>query len=51
MVLETDRVARLRVRATLRTGDERYRWPNAIHTVAINEVSLSAVHYRVFAVR
>ncbi|WP_102143731.1 DUF3237 domain-containing protein [Mycobacterium hubeiense] len=33
------------------TDDERYRWLNAVHTVAINEVSLSAVHYRVFAVR
>jgi uncharacterized protein DUF3237 len=33
------------------TDDERYRWINAIHTVAINEVSLTEVHYRVFAVR
>ena len=33
------------------TDDERYRWLNAIHTVAINQVSLSEVHYRVFAVR
>ncbi|MGV0835900.1 DUF3237 domain-containing protein [Mycolicibacterium thermoresistibile] len=33
------------------TDDERYRWLAALHTVAINEVSLSAVHYRVFAVR
>lgn len=32
------------------TGDERYRWLNAVHTVAINQVSLSEVHYRVFAV-
>ncbi|WP_029108110.1 DUF3237 domain-containing protein [Mycobacterium sp. URHD0025] len=32
------------------TDDERYRWLNAIHTVAINQVSLSEVHYRVFAV-
>lgn len=33
------------------TDDPRYRWINAIHTVAINEVSLSEVRYRVFAVR
>ena len=33
------------------TDDERYRWINAVHTVAINQVSLSEVHYRVFAVR
>jgi hypothetical protein len=33
------------------TDDERYRWINAIHTVAINQVSLTEVHYRVFAVR
>lgn len=33
------------------TDDDRYRWINAIHTVAINEVSLSEVRYRVFAVR
>jgi hypothetical protein len=33
------------------TDDERYRWLNAVHTVAINQVSLSEVHYRVFAVR
>ena len=32
------------------TDDERYRWLNAVHTVAINEVSLTEVHYRVFAV-
>jgi hypothetical protein len=32
------------------TDDERYRWINAVHTVAINQVSLSEVHYRVFAV-
>lgn len=32
------------------TGDERYQWLNAVHTVAINQVSLSEVHYRVFAV-
>ncbi|MGV0811615.1 DUF3237 domain-containing protein [Mycolicibacterium boenickei] len=32
------------------TDDERYRWLNAIHTVAINQVSLTEVHYRVFAV-
>lgn len=31
------------------TGDERYCWLNGVHTVAINEVSLQAVHYRVFA--
>lgn len=96
VLLDTDRVARLDVRATLRTddgahvhitntgrlhmndavtarfsagelirhddviarssplfdtADERYRWLNAIHTVAINEVSLTEVRYRVFAVR
>lgn len=33
------------------TDDERYRWLNAIHTVAINQLSLTEVHYRVFAVR
>ncbi|BDX30861.1 UPF0311 protein [Mycobacterium antarcticum] len=33
------------------TDDPRYRWLNAIHTVAINQVSLTEVHYRVFAVR
>lgn len=33
------------------TDDERYRWLTAIHTVAINQVSLTEVHYRVFAVR
>ncbi|MBU9766205.1 DUF3237 domain-containing protein [Mycobacterium sp. TNTM28] len=33
------------------TDDERYRWLNAVHTVAINQVSLSEVHYRVFAVQ
>jgi Protein of unknown function (DUF3237) len=32
------------------TDDDRYRWLTALHTVAINEVALSAVHYRVFAV-
>ncbi|WP_237572262.1 DUF3237 domain-containing protein [Mycolicibacterium lacusdiani] len=32
------------------TDDERYRWINAVHTVAINQVSLSEVHYRGFAV-
>jgi hypothetical protein len=33
------------------TDDERYRWLNAVHTVAINQASLTEVHYRVFAVR
>ncbi len=33
------------------TDDERYRWLNAVHTVAISQVSLAAVHYRVFAVQ
>jgi len=33
------------------TADERYRWINAVHTVAINQASLSEVHYRVFEVR
>jgi hypothetical protein len=32
------------------TDDERYRWLNAVHTVAINQISLREVHYRVFAV-
>lgn len=32
------------------TDDERYRWINAVHTVAINEVSLTEVRYRVFGV-
>ncbi|KUI35598.1 hypothetical protein AU195_14995 [Mycobacterium sp. IS-1496] len=33
------------------TDDHRYRWLTGLHTVAINEVSRSAVHYKVFAVR
>jgi hypothetical protein len=33
------------------TADERYRWINAVHTVAINEVSLTEVRYRVWAIR
>jgi Protein of unknown function (DUF3237) len=33
------------------TDDARYRWLNAVHTVAINQLSLAAVQYRVFAVR
>ena len=32
------------------TDDERYRWINAVHTVAINQMSLSEVHYKVFEV-
>jgi hypothetical protein len=32
------------------TGDDRYAWLNGTYTVAVNEVSLTAVHYRVFAV-
>lgn len=32
------------------TDDERYRWINAVHTVAINRMSLSQVQYRVFEV-
>ncbi len=32
------------------TDDERYRWLNAVHTVAINQMSLSEVHYKVFEV-
>ncbi|GAY17293.1 DUF3237 domain-containing protein [Mycobacterium sp. shizuoka-1] len=32
------------------TDDERYRWINAVHTVAINQMSMSEVHYRVFEV-
>ncbi len=33
------------------TGDERYTWLNGTYTVAVNEVSLTEVNYRVFAVR
>jgi hypothetical protein len=33
------------------TGDERYAWLNGLHTVAVNEFSLSEVHYDVSAVR
>lgn len=33
------------------TDDERYRWLNAVHTVAINQLSLTEVHYRAFAAR
>lgn len=33
------------------TDDERYRWLNATHTVALHQLSLSEVQYRVFAVR
>lgn len=33
------------------TGDERYQWLNGLHTVAVNEFSLSVVHYRIFEVR
>lgn len=32
------------------TDDERYAWMNALHTVAINQFSLSEVHYRVHAI-
>jgi hypothetical protein len=32
------------------TGDERYAWLNAAHTVAINQFSLTEVHYRVHEV-
>ena len=32
------------------TDDERYRWINAVHTVALNQMSLSEVHYKVFEV-
>jgi Protein of unknown function (DUF3237) len=32
------------------TGDERWAWLNGTYTLAVNEVSLTAVHYRVFAV-
>ena len=50
VVLGSDGVARLDVRATLRTDDDRYRWINAVHTVAINQMSMSEVHYKVFEV-
>jgi hypothetical protein len=33
------------------TGDERYTWLNGLHTVAVNQFSLSEVHYDVSAVR
>lgn len=33
------------------TGDERYAWLNPLHTVAVNQFSLSEVHYRIYAVR
>ena len=33
------------------TGDERYRWLNGLHTVAVNEFSLDEVRYDVSAVR
>jgi hypothetical protein len=33
------------------TGDDRYRWLNALHTVAVNEIGLAQVNYRVYAVR
>ena len=32
------------------TDDERYRWLTGLYTVAVNEVSLTTVDYRVFAV-
>ena len=32
------------------TDDERYRWINGVHTVALNQMSMSEVHYRVFEV-
>lgn len=32
------------------TGDDRYGWLNGLHTVAVNEFSLQAVHYRIFEV-
>jgi Protein of unknown function (DUF3237) len=32
------------------TDDERYRWLTGLYTLAVNEVSLSTVDYRVFAV-
>ncbi len=32
------------------SGDPRYEWLNGTYTLAVNEVSLTAVHYRVFAV-
>lgn len=32
------------------TGDERYAWLNATHTVAINQFSMSEVHYQVHEV-
>lgn len=32
------------------TDDERYRWINGVHTVALNQMSMSEVQYRVFEV-
>jgi hypothetical protein len=32
------------------TGDDRYAWLNATHTVAVNQFSLHEVHYRVHRV-
>jgi hypothetical protein len=32
------------------TDDERYRWLNAVHTVALNQMSMSQVQYKVFEV-
>jgi Protein of unknown function (DUF3237) len=33
------------------TGDERYAWLNSVHTVAVNQFSLSEVHYRIYTVK
>jgi hypothetical protein len=33
------------------TGDERYAWLNSVHTLAVLELSMAEVHYRVWAVR
>jgi hypothetical protein len=33
------------------TGDERYSWLNSLHTLAVNELSLHVVRYRIWGVR
>ncbi|HEX2576203.1 MAG TPA: DUF3237 domain-containing protein [Aquihabitans sp.] len=32
------------------TGDERYGWLNSLHTIAVNQLSMSEVQYRVHGV-
>jgi hypothetical protein len=47
----TDGATRIRSTPLFETGDERYTWLNGLHTVAVNQFSLSEVHYDVSAVR